>query len=102
MLVSLEHKGRQTIQELANNVSLTSGALTYILDKLENKLLLKRLPCIFDRRVIFIDVTDEGRDLLKCILPELDSLINERFGLLTMEDAENVQNMLQKIDQVKN
>lgn len=91
VLVSLEHEEKQAIQQISQHVSLTSGALTYILDKLENKKLLARIPCHSDRRVIFVQLTDQGRHLIDGILPNLYNLADTQFNSLTMDDADKLE-----------
>ncbi|MNP42523.1 HTH-type transcriptional regulator MhqR [compost metagenome] len=94
VLVSLEHEEKQAIQQISQHVSLTSGALTYILDKLENKKLLTRIPCHSDRRVIFVQLTDKGRHLIDCILPNLYNLADTQFNSLTMDDADKLEKLV--------
>ncbi|WP_375335149.1 MarR family winged helix-turn-helix transcriptional regulator [Paenibacillus illinoisensis] len=94
VLVSVEHEEKQAIQQISQHVSLTSGALTYILDKLENKKLLTRIPCHSDRRVIFVQLTDKGRHLIDCILPNLYNLADTQFNSLTMDDADKLEKLV--------
>ncbi|MBE7680282.1 MULTISPECIES: MarR family winged helix-turn-helix transcriptional regulator [Paenibacillus] len=94
VLVSLEHEEKQAIQQISQHVSLTSGALTYILDKLENKKLLTRIPCHSDRRVIFVQLTEKGRHVIDCILPNLYSLADTQFHSLTMDDADKLEKLV--------
>ncbi|MCM3203440.1 MarR family winged helix-turn-helix transcriptional regulator [Paenibacillus illinoisensis] len=94
VLVSLEHEEKQAIQQISQHVSLTSGALTYILDKLENKKLLTRIPCHSDRRVIFVQLTDKGRHVIDCILPNLYNLADTQFHSLTMDDADKLEKLV--------
>lgn len=94
VLVSLEHEEKQAIQQISQSVSLTSGALTYILDKLENKKLLARIPCHSDRRVIFVQLTDKGKHLVDCILPNLYNLADIQFNSLTMDDADKLEKLV--------
>src|SRR5690606_4747450 len=52
VLELLYHKGSQTIQQIGNRILLASGSITYVIDQLCKKGLLKRRPCEIDRRVI--------------------------------------------------
>ncbi|UPK41360.1 MarR family winged helix-turn-helix transcriptional regulator [Paenibacillus pabuli] len=97
VLVSLEHIEKQAIQQITQSVSLTSGALTYILDKLEKKELLIRIPCNSDRRVIFVQLTDKGKYLIHSILPNLYNLADAQFNLLTMDDADKLEKFVSDI-----
>jgi DNA-binding MarR family transcriptional regulator len=49
--------------KLAEQIGITAGALTGRLDRLERRDLLRRVPDPDDRRVTFIELTDEGYEL---------------------------------------
>ncbi|MGE5690684.1 MAG: MarR family winged helix-turn-helix transcriptional regulator [Pseudomonadota bacterium] len=51
---------RQTAGTLAQHLSITPGAMTSRLDKLERRGLVRRVPDEADRRVLQIELTDEG------------------------------------------
>ena len=66
VLCSLRYGGhgfRSTPGRLGNELSLSSGAMTARLDKMEDAGLLRRLPDPDDRRGVLIELTDKGRDL---------------------------------------
>ena len=66
VLCSLRYGGhgyRSTPGRLGNELSLSSGAMTARLDKMEDAGLLRRLPDPDDRRGVVIELTDKGRDL---------------------------------------
>ena len=56
VLESLYHKGKQTIQQIGHSILISSGSMTYVIDKLEQKGLLTRNACPDDRRVIHVDI----------------------------------------------
>ncbi|MDQ1912061.1 MarR family transcriptional regulator [Paenibacillus sp. GD4] len=60
----LYHKGRQPLQQIGQKVLISSGNITYVVDKLEKKGLLQRKPCPTDRRVIYAEVTEQGEKLI--------------------------------------
>ncbi|MDQ0656045.1 MarR family winged helix-turn-helix transcriptional regulator [Paenibacillus sp. W2I17] len=100
VLVSLEHEEKQAVQQISQSVSLTSGALTYVLDKLEKKKLLIRTPCISDRRVIFVQLTDKGKALVEYILPNLYKFADAQLDLLTMDDADKLEKLVMDISTI--
>jgi MarR family transcriptional regulator, 2-MHQ and catechol-resistance regulon repressor len=53
--------GRMTMSELAREVSLTSGGLTRLADRIEAAGYVRRLACPSDRRVSWLSLTDAGR-----------------------------------------
>lgn len=59
--VSRADGGRVSMSALAQQVALTSGGITRLLDRLIDAGYVTRVPCPSDRRVQFAALTDEGR-----------------------------------------
>ena len=97
VLETLYHKGQQTIHQIGNSILISSGSMTYVIDKLEKKDLLKRTDCPNDRRAIFIVLTPKGEDLMDKIMPEYQEFINHMFDSLNTEEAGMLVKLLQKI-----
>ncbi len=70
ILEVLYTKGKIPLQQIGGKILVTSGSITYNIDKLENKGLLKRVPCEEDRRVIYAEITAEGIELFDRIFPK--------------------------------
>ncbi len=64
ILEALYHKGPLPLQQIGEKVLISSGNITYAIDKLEQKQLLVRKPSVHDRRVIFAELTPQGQELL--------------------------------------
>ncbi|MGG1220130.1 MarR family transcriptional regulator [Priestia endophytica] len=56
--------GEQRLTDLAEELDLTSGAITAICDKLEGRGFAVRKRHKEDRRIVLLDITDEGRKFL--------------------------------------
>lgn len=67
-----------------------------LVDKLEDKQLVTRVPCKTDRRQTDIFITDKGLELLLSIDREFDGE-QKRFSHLTEEEAETLSNLLDKL-----
>ncbi|WP_425075542.1 MarR family winged helix-turn-helix transcriptional regulator [Psychroserpens sp. S379A] len=67
---------------------------TRLMDKLCNKQLIERLACPTDRRVVHIQITKKGLDLLEDISKEFKEDLLEN---LTENEAEQLSNLLDKI-----
>src|SRR5215470_18411748 len=57
ILEVLYHKGSLPLQQIGEKVLISSGNITYAVDKLEQKQLLSRRASPQDRRVIFAEIT---------------------------------------------
>lgn len=50
-----------SITALCKRVTYDAGAMTRMLDRLESKGLIRRHRCTADRRVVYVDLTEQGR-----------------------------------------
>ncbi len=85
VLEVLYTKGRIPLQQIGDKILITSGSITYNIDKLENKGLLKRKPAKEDRRVIYAEITDAGAELFDRIFPQHAARIHDLMSGLTEE-----------------
>jgi DNA-binding MarR family transcriptional regulator len=58
----IDRRGRVSAGELATEAGLTTGAVTAVLDRLEEKDLVRRVPDPNDRRRILVEVTEKQRE----------------------------------------
>jgi MarR family 2-MHQ and catechol resistance regulon transcriptional repressor len=70
VLELLYHQGDQPLQKIGEKILLASGSITYVVDKLEKKEYLERIPCPEDRRITYAAITEKGRELLHGIFPD--------------------------------
>ncbi|MBJ6368530.1 MarR family winged helix-turn-helix transcriptional regulator [Snuella sedimenti] len=91
----LKGAGKPTkVQTIKERMIERSPNATRLMDKLCDKQLIKRSPCPGDRRVVFIEITEQGLKLLEEISKELkDDLLNN----LSEEEALQLSNLLDKI-----
>ncbi|MFW6206095.1 MAG: MarR family winged helix-turn-helix transcriptional regulator, partial [Gemmatimonadota bacterium] len=81
-LEALYHRGPLLVGELQKKVLKSSGGMTYVLDRLQDKGLTRRRPCETDRRAIYAELTDEGAALMDRIFPlHAESLERAERGL---------------------
>ena len=97
VLEVLLHKGTLPIGEIGERVLRTSGSMTYILDKLAKRGLLRRRPCPDDRRVQFAELTDEGRTLITTVFPEHAVLIADLMSALSPEELRTAADLLKRL-----
>jgi MarR family transcriptional regulator, 2-MHQ and catechol-resistance regulon repressor len=91
-LDALYHKGPLLVGELQRAVLKSSGGITYVVDRLQDKGLVRRRPCAEDRRALYAELTEEGRTLMDRIFPEhAAALERAAAGLSRREQAEAVE-----------
>src|SRR5690349_17687216 len=64
-LFKLYHGEATTVAELGRTCQIDAGAMTRTLDRLEMKGLVQRVRSSEDRRVVRLELTDEGRETAK-------------------------------------
>lgn len=75
-LLLVLHKNIDTPAEMARAMSVDTGAMTRMLDRLEAKGFIRRDRIAEDRRVVKITLTDTGRALADQILPIIAEALN--------------------------
>jgi MarR family 2-MHQ and catechol resistance regulon transcriptional repressor len=97
VLEVLYYQGKQTIQQIGNRILISSGSMTYVIDKLEEKGIIKRNDCKEDRRVIHITLTAEGMELMKNIMPKYQEMVDSFFEDITDDESMLIINFLKKV-----
>lgn len=97
VLEVLYQKGKQTIQQIGHCILISSGSMTYVIDKLEKRGLLSRNACPDDRRVIHVTLTDEGYELMNEIMPKYHEFVYDMFEGLNSNEAETLVELLKKV-----
>ena len=97
VLEFLYNKGPHPLQQIGNHTLITSGATTYVIDKLEKKGFLVRKPCEKDRRIIYAEITERGRAEMEKILPSHYQALAKALAGLTEAEKEHAIALLKKI-----
>ncbi|MEK0315755.1 MarR family winged helix-turn-helix transcriptional regulator [Cohnella sp. 56] len=97
ILEVLYAKGRTPIQQIAGKILLTSGTMTYNIDKLESKGLIRRVLSKEDRRVVFAELTGQGEALFDDIFPRHADKIQGMMGVLTENEQQEAIRLLKRL-----
>ncbi len=97
VLELLYHKGKQPIQKIGRKILLTSGSMTYVVDKLERKNLLERVTSEKDKRISHVSLTKLGCELISTIFPEHAQNIEKLLSTLTVEEQEQAIHLVKKL-----
>ncbi len=79
VLEFLYHKGPQPVQQIAAKILVTSGTITYVIDKLQKKGYVLRKRCDEDKRIYYVFITDTGTQLMDDIFPKHEKYTEELF-----------------------
>ena len=94
----LFQKGEQTTQKIGEKMLITSGSITYIVNKLEKMELICRNKSETDKRITYIKLTKKGRETIFELLPLQIEKINEIFSDFSKEDLINLNHLLKKFN----
>jgi MarR family 2-MHQ and catechol resistance regulon transcriptional repressor len=97
VLELLYHKGEQPMQHIGEKILISSGSITYVVDKLAKKGLLQRKPSATDRRISYASITDEGRAWMESIFPTHESRIDAMFASLTDEEKQQLITLMKRL-----
>lgn len=96
-LLKLQLGDASTVAELARTCELDAGAMTRLLDRLETKGLCRRIRSCEDRRVVNLELTQEGREAAKAIPSVLSNIQNECLAGFTAQEWQTLKGYLRRI-----
>lgn len=102
VLEMLYHKGEQPVQKIAEKILVTSGTITYVIDKLQQKELVYRKKCEKDKRIFYVCLTTKGEEMISGIFKEHKKFLEELFSGIDEElKKEIVSNLFTLTDSIK-
>jgi MarR family transcriptional regulator, 2-MHQ and catechol-resistance regulon repressor len=97
ILEALYHKGPLLLGEVQRKILVTSGGITYLVDRLVEKGLVKREQCPEDRRARYAVLTPAGQALIKRIFPAHAARIEQAMSGLTQVEQREATALLRKL-----
>ena len=97
ILEALHHKGPMLLGEVQKKILVTSGGVTYLVDRLAAKGLVERQRCDRDRRAWYAALTPAGQELIREIFPRHAEAIRHAMAGLTEEEKEQAIGLLRTL-----
>jgi len=97
ILEALYHKGPLLLGEVQRKILVTSGGITYLVDRLVEKGLVKREQCSEDRRARYAVLTPAGQALIRKIFPAHAARIEQAMSGLTQAEQREATALLRKL-----
>ena len=91
--LSRTEEGMSFVQ-LSRKLTVTSGNLTGIVDRLTREGFVYRDPDQIDRRVVWIRLTDQGRSVITALLPIYMEKIESMFSSLPHKSLSDLRDLL--------
>jgi MarR family transcriptional regulator, 2-MHQ and catechol-resistance regulon repressor len=100
ILEALHHKGPLLLGEIQKKVLVSSGGITYVVDRLVEKGLVRRQASSTDRRARYAVLTTAGTRLISRIFPAHAAAIAEVLSGLTSREQEQAAVLLRRLGTV--
>lgn len=97
VLEALYHKGRLPIQIIGKKILIASSSITYVVDKLEEKQFICRSGCENDRRIKYVSLTEQGRQLMNDIFPKHKKKMVQLFDHIGEQSLYDMNEVLKQI-----
>ncbi|WP_409347250.1 MarR family winged helix-turn-helix transcriptional regulator [Paenibacillus sp. MBLB4367] len=97
ILELLYSKGPHPIQKISEILSIPSGSITYVVDKLEKKEFVKRHQSPTNRRTTNLALTEKGEALFNDMFPKHVETISNQLSFISDEEKQQLIHVLKKI-----
>src|SRR5580658_1985803 len=83
-----------TAADLCRTMHYDTGSMTRMLDRLEEKSVLRRERCTQDRRVVYLRITDSGNDLLPRLRAAAVHVLSRHLAGFSLAEVESLKHYL--------
>ncbi|HEX6307123.1 MAG TPA: MarR family transcriptional regulator [Longimicrobiales bacterium] len=97
ILEALYHKGPLLLGEVQRKILVSSGGVTYLVDRLEAEGLVERRECETDRRARYAALTRKGEQLMKRIFPGHAAALERAVSGLNAEEKKQAVELLRRL-----
>jgi len=97
VLTALYHGGPMFLVELQKRQLVSSGGITYLVDRLAGRGLVERRTCPSDRRARYVALTRVGERLMKEVVPAHSAVLREWLGGLSVAEQRRASSLLRRI-----
>ncbi|WP_142343455.1 MarR family winged helix-turn-helix transcriptional regulator [Bacillus cereus] len=91
----LNRTNKEMVSRVANELNVSNSHITAVTEKLINKGFVTRSRSTSDRRVVYLEITEQGKDLVAKMEDAKKQYLQERFSTLS-EDEMNVMISISK------
>lgn len=97
VLELLYHKGPSLLGEIQKGVLVSSGGITYLVDRLVRKGVVERRDCAADRRARYAALTRDGERLMRRIFPRHARRITQAMRALSTAQQREATQLLKAL-----
>lgn len=97
ILEALYHRGPMLLGEVQRRILVSSGGITFLVDRLTAKGLVERRNCASDRRARYAALTPKGESLVAEIFPEHAAALTRAMGGLNMTELAHAADQMRAL-----
>jgi MarR family transcriptional regulator, 2-MHQ and catechol-resistance regulon repressor len=97
VLEALFHRGPMLLSEVQRKILVSSGGMTYLVDRLAERGLVERRACASDRRATYAALTAEGERFIAGVFPEHAARILDAVAGLDPAEQAAVTELLRRL-----
>ncbi|MHB1313335.1 MAG: MarR family winged helix-turn-helix transcriptional regulator [Gemmatimonadaceae bacterium] len=97
IMEALFHKGPLLLGEVQRKILVSSGGITFLVDKLTDRGFVERKMCPSDRRARYASLTRKGEALMKEIFPRHAAAIREAMSGLSPAEQKEATVLLKRL-----
>ena len=97
ILEALYHRGRMVLGEIQRRILVSSGGITFLVDRLAAKGLVVRQECPEDRRAKYVSLTREGARLIRELFPSHARVLTGAMKGLSRSEQQEASRLLKTL-----
>jgi MarR family 2-MHQ and catechol resistance regulon transcriptional repressor len=97
ILEALYHRGPMLLGEVQKRILVSSGGITFLVDRLAAKGLVERRSCETDRRARYAALTPKGTELVADIFPSHTAVLTHAMQGLTIAEQRTAATLLKAL-----
>jgi len=97
ILEALYHVGPQLLSEVQKRLLVSSGGITFLVNRLEAKGLVERQSCPTDRRARYVALTPAGEALIARLFPEHAAMLTDTMQALSPAEQQTAADLLRRL-----
>lgn len=84
----LNRTNKEMVSRVANELNVSNSHITAVTEKLINKGFVTRSRSTSDRRVVYLEITEQGKELVAKMEGEKKKYLQERFSALSEDEMD--------------
>jgi MarR family 2-MHQ and catechol resistance regulon transcriptional repressor len=97
VLEVLYHKGALPLGEIRDRILVTGASTTYVVNKLEERGVMRRRTSAEDQRIVFGELTPKGRALMDQVFPAHVESLRKLMSTLSLPEKREAARLLRRL-----